>query len=519
MGTPTGTPSGLAGTSRKVFLGSSSPAEIAPGGLLQRPLTGGTPLAGRGTSPGGALVGNKSRSLSATAPAGFGLQSPAARGGGSSGSRACPAGPRSNNGQRHAAAALEDPAANELEHLLALVREPVLEEDPVAKRLLEGDSLYEVLASGAVSLLKGSWLVDFAEGVEGERPLPRRQDLPAESFWQPDDLFALTRSGQRELRSGHEIIAFSHCWLSAEHPDPHRSQVEKLGRFVKGWANKQSGLLTTRVAVYIDWCSLMQEPRTAAETALFARGQEQAMLWFCHKLVHVMLLTQTPRGVNPYLARGWTFFESAVGVIKAHWGGNVFDMGRCESGARHIERGWPNTSIAMSVLVELNNSSLDSATFQMSSPPRRPPLTPKKFAQILETKILAERSDIETLVRQYTDTFHAFANSMVVLDYSGLDWGDHDAEMVADALPSFTRLKELNMSHNELTEMGAGLLAAEIPECKALAKLYLTNNEIMEGLEGSEALSRAWKEAKKDPFHLFMSYPEMSDYVKQKLRE
>jgi len=116
----------------------------------------------------------------------------------------------------------------------------------------------------------------------------------------------------------------------------------------------------------------------------------------------------------------------------------------------------------------------------------------------------------------YTDFFEAFAASTEKLDFSGLEWGDLDLEKVADALPSFCRLKELNLANNEITEIGAGFLAEEVGACPQLCKLLLTENEVVPGLEGSERLIEEWTKAKKDEFWLLMSFPTHSDYVRRK---
>mmetsp|Transcript_37278 Transcript_37278/g.96613 ORF Transcript_37278/g.96613 Transcript_37278/m.96613 type:complete len:127 (+) Transcript_37278:109-489(+) len=90
-------------------------------------------------------------------------------------------------------------------------------------------------------------------------------------------------------------------------------------------------------------------------------------------------------------------------------------------------------------------------------------------------------------------------------------------EKFAQCLPHLRYLRELNLTNNEITELGAGDLAESVPLCKSLKKLFLTENEIHPGLEGSERLRETWKAAGKNEFWLFLWYPELSDYVKRKI--
>lgn len=437
----------------------------------------------------------------------------------------------------------DDEVARALRALAAETAEdPNLPPKELAAPFTACGSLFELLKGKVVALLNAQWLVDFAEGptagpanseessspaaefdasapsAEARRPrrLPRRQDVPAHAFVRAEDLFELTRTGTRELRSGHQIVAISHCWLSPTHPDPEGTQLEKLARYLKDWANTTPGLLLQRIAVFVDWCSIMQEPRTPAESALFDQSLQQAHIWYAHRLVHVWQLTVTPKMAAAYRARGWTHFEAALANLNAHWGGDVLDMGRCETGARHLERGWPFSGAGMSALMQATSSALDAAGFGMCRVPRGPPITPKRFAKSLDGKVFSNPKDEQLLIRLYTEFFEAFASYMEKLDFSGLEWGDLDLEKVADALPSFCRLKELNLANNEITEIGAGFLAEEICACPSLSKLFLTDNEVLPGLEGSERLKESWAAAKKEEFWLLLSFPTHSDYVRRK---
>jgi len=260
---------------------------------------------------------------------------------------------------------------------------------------------------------------------------------------------------------------------------------------------------------------LTQEPRTAAEQTLFEMAVAQSHIWYVHRLVQIWFFTMTPPGVLPRASRGWPDFETNLAILGAHWGCSVLDLDRCESGSLHADRGWPAPGAAVNALIEASQLNPDGAILAACETPKRPPLTPKAFSKSLAGKVFSRAGDMDLLVKLYDECFHIFAKSKEVLDFGGLDWGDLEVERVADALPSFTRLRELSLAGNDITEIGAGFLAEEIPVCRSLRKLFLTENDILPGLEGSERLREAWAQAGKDEYWLMTSYPPISENVRR----
>lgn len=410
----------------------------------------------------------------------------------------------------------------EVELWKALVDGPPRPPANAAAWLTDCASLHEVLQGRSVALLKATTLAALADPEDEEarllpRVFPRRQDLPKDAFWRTEDLFEHTLEGHIVLRPGHEIIAISHCWLSQCHPDPEGLQLDTLYRFIQAWTHTQPGLLLRRIAIYIDWCSLFQEPRSAIESDLFERARRHACLWYSHRKVRVWLLSSTPDGIVSYQRRGWTHLEAEVSMLKAMWGDEVLDIGRVETGARHLDRCWPLSAVGMSTLVNANLASLDGATFGICTVPRRPISAPKLFAKDMANKVLTRSEDFEIIIEQYNEVFRIFANSIESLNLSGLEWGDLEVEKFAQVLPHLRFLRELNLTNNEITELGAGDLADEIIHCNSLQKLFLTENDIQPGLEGSERLRETWSNAGKNARLLFLWYPEQSEYVKKKL--
>ena len=166
------------------------------------------------------------------------------------------------------------------------------------------DGLLEPVESGAIAAIKGSWLV--AQHQRGG-VLARRQDLPPEAFWTADELRSLAERLGDDY--GYLFVALSYRWLSREHPDPngfHLRIVASVLRMYLGgggtqgvrgdprypadksplsWAFKKAGLHLTGewganedgaalgdCALFWDFGSLFQQPRTEEQIPLFGAG-------------------------------------------------------------------------------------------------------------------------------------------------------------------------------------------------------------------------------------------------------
>lgn len=333
-----------------------------------------------------------------------------------------------------------------------------------------------LLQDGSAALVKGSWLVEHSQN-EGSR-LPRRQDMPLEAFWDVDELMV-----GEQVRLGHEIVAVSHCWFTPEHPDPDGQQLQSISRFVGAFSDSRPGLLPSRVALFVDWCSLPQEPRSVSEDALFQQAIARSEIWFAHKASFVWQLTRVPDRAMPYHKRGWPLFEEAVCSLFPV-SGQCLDLASVQFGG-DCPRG--------------KDAAVACAT------PRRPPIAPKVLAAKLRGCTFSRPEDLELLVARYETAFHAIAGSFECLDCRCLGWGDTEASTLSEALPHFKNLRELDLFNNEVGDFGAYALAEAVPLCKALQRVCLDENEIELGLEGPERLREAWQNAGKDPRGLWLA--------------
>ena len=91
---------------------------------------------------------------------------------------------------------------------------------------IDYEALLRSVDSGAVAPLRGSWLLELFEA--GGR-LKRRQDLPEEAFWRPEELRAIVEAARAHFADdavaglaalGHLFNALSYRWLAKGQPDP-----------------------------------------------------------------------------------------------------------------------------------------------------------------------------------------------------------------------------------------------------------------------------------------------------------
>ena len=113
------------------------------------------------------------------------------------------------------------------------------------------ESLLDAIESGDTRLIKGSY-------IAGEcHRFPRCQDLLPESFWNPRQFQAMSRSV--------EVVGLSYCWNHPVHPDPVCevlgiiSQIILLRLAVKGLGSIHD------LAVFVDYMS-----HSTARSGVFA---------------------------------------------------------------------------------------------------------------------------------------------------------------------------------------------------------------------------------------------------------
>eukprot|EP00928_Gymnodinium_smaydae_P021486 TRINITY_DN18384_c0_g1_i1.p1 TRINITY_DN18384_c0_g1~~TRINITY_DN18384_c0_g1_i1.p1 ORF type:complete len:712 (+),score=174.16 TRINITY_DN18384_c0_g1_i1:398-2533(+) len=328
----------------------------------------------------------------------------------------------------------------------------VFEDAQSCQRYNSRDAFAAVLDAGDVTLVRGSWLVKLDEGgfegydsvnTDGEvrRVLPRCQDLPPEAVCPSKEAQELP------------IIAISHCWWAPDHPDPHGDQLHVLAKVLKQrtcWQDEE-------VAVFLDWCSLPQQPwRRPEEEATFQRGLRSADLWFAHREVSVWTLSKVPWGARNYAERGWPTFETlAASMPRVR--GRLLDLSRLDESCTD----WPSTSKRCGPRRKL-----------------RPPPTPEAFSSLLGRKVFRAESDRLEVTEMYKRLFAETVGYASKLDFKAMAWDDDDMDALSRTLLVCGRLQDVDLSDNHIGDGGADALASALPRCSRLRTLRLANNEI-----------------------------------------
>jgi len=270
----------------------------------------------------------------------------------------------------------------------------------------------------------------------------------------------------------------SYCWQTPEHPDPGGEQLHLLGCVAAGYTKA-----THRdIAVFIDWCSLPQPPRSPEEQASFIQSLCHVGLWYGHRQTWKWMLTTPPPSSSSsagcqharYEERGWPTFEWTASQL-AGVPERVLDLGRLGQGG-----GVDDWSGIMAVCAHTS---------------REPPIIPDAFAKLLEEKALTRSVDRAFLEAAYRRLFEDLVASADVLDFSCLGWADEEFGRLAVALPLCRGLRRLYLSWNRAGDAGAEALAAALPCCSRLCKLGLAGNPISDG--GKQRFRDAWRRAGK----------------------
>lgn len=103
-------------------------------------------------------------------------------------------------------------------------------------------------------------------------------------------------------------ICVSHRWIATDHPDPRGEQIRELQRRLLSL----SSMDIDTSALFYDYCSMPQRPRTIEEDALFYRDLAKLNALFLSADA-ILVLSE---GYSDYKNRAWCFFESIISSKK-----------------------------------------------------------------------------------------------------------------------------------------------------------------------------------------------------------
>ena len=120
----------------------------------------------------------------------------------------------------------------------------------------------ELFHEGTILLLRCSWLLDHPdEKVTGTR----RQEMPAEAYFPPDEAADLFGKGDRS------VLALSYPWHSSSDPDPTGSTDAAVRRYLASLGEAARGL-----ALFCDFACLPQTVTMTAHTIFIASRKHNA---------------------------------------------------------------------------------------------------------------------------------------------------------------------------------------------------------------------------------------------------
>ncbi|KOO22263.1 hypothetical protein Ctob_003994 [Chrysochromulina tobinii] len=374
------------------------------------------------------------------------------------------------------------------------------------------ETLLASVGSGAIAAVKGTWLVGLHK--RGGR-LSRRQDLPPEAFWSAGELRRVALALGDEF--GVLFVALSYRWLTKEHPDPDGfhlgivASVAELYLNPRGWtkygldhysqltaAFKKHGLGLPEFALFWDFASLHQPPRTDAEAKLFPKGLQNSNVWYGHAQTVVWMQSELPEGFaarmrasEPPLAEtyedsGWCYVEAAISAaIKP--GFLRLDL------AKRTER-------AMACAYGPGEPYEDDASMlaRVCARRRPPPPSPETVRRLLQTeKRFTNSSDVSKVADLYA-TFFGKVTNVGELKFEGLEWGDADVVELCEVLPRFAALRTLDLSRNKIGPEGASALGEALKVNAVVTTLDLGWNKIGDswnsiGDNGAKAIAEALK--------------------------
>uniref|UniRef100_A0A0G4HWE9 Uncharacterized protein n=1 Tax=Chromera velia CCMP2878 TaxID=1169474 RepID=A0A0G4HWE9_9ALVE len=213
------------------------------------------------------------------------------------------------------------------------------------KELVQSDSVAFADAESLVRLCQkgetrsvGDLVTLSAGGVGGRRGvggvqwkpgrLLRRQEMKTDFFVPKEEIVG--KLG--EPKGGKDPLAFiqsqkvalfalSYPWLQKMHPDSEKGfHLQRVAAFFERLLSSSS-LKGKRLALFWDFVSMWQSPRSVLQTVLFRRALSNMHILYAHQYVTVLRSTGVPgpdEAMNqiPYGSRGWPFFEACVSSMK-----------------------------------------------------------------------------------------------------------------------------------------------------------------------------------------------------------
>jgi len=339
--------------------------------------------------------------------------------------------------------------------------------------------LLEAVRQGHVKLVSGDYLVSLHERGESVR---RQQDLPEEAFMPFEDLQG----------DDVELVAISYCWCSPNHPDPegfHLSLIVKMlkalmaGKYVDDVIKDAYGSIqhtshlrdahfsfgAAKVAIFWDFLSLPQHPRTEAEQEAFDSALSSINAWYASVHTTKWILRDLPRGLAraSYDASGWTCFEYQVSNI-------------VNPPARMLTLSGEAYKLLTTKDVFGKEDYIQLALLASQAGRRKGPMDPVTFDKRIDGLTFTNGADKEKVKPKYHSTFRTLVAGAATMSFRGFHMASQDAEQALEVTLSHCRdLQEMDLAVNpkwqkELDALVEAIAAA--PCFHTLTRLDLSKN-------------------------------------------
>jgi len=387
-----------------------------------------------------------------------------------------------------------------------------------ADRFRKVDAILASLESGAVRLVRGSYLVKLSKAGKA---ISRRQELPDEAFYDYAELLALLHKlrekwgkyGEDKLNENGDIDEFcgdtrflmlihalSYRWLEASHPDregfhlriiAEAAQMRIEDETIAGgslWSDVFEPLGLSKADVdfglFWDFPSLFQsdrekgvDDRSDAQKALFksALAKGGALnVYYGHKYTNVWIQSELPEGfgakmealglARTYKESGWCWVESALSALLKD---NLirFDLAKRNTPGPFDEQFTSYARLRLRCAVG-----------------RDPPLTPLGMSKIVRTaKRFTGKADCDVVDDMYGDFFEAAAPMVEEFEPRDFGWGEAEACAMAEVLPRCVNCCKVSVIDNPLGDAGAKAIYEALDAAPSVQEVGMINCGLGEG--------------------------------------
>ena len=247
------------------------------------------------------------------------------------------------------------------------------------------------------------------------------------------------------------LLVVSHFWPPGDHPDPDCEMLQLLTKLVELHCERLSAEETgMEFAIFLDWCSLYQQPRTAEEDAIYRRSLQDMCAWYASPSTTKWFM---PSSSLPYV---WPCLQHML------------------------------ANLSPSELLIVENDGAESLS-PKSRAPGSPPTTPDAFNLIIQSKVFEDEHMVSLSQQLYNKAFTATLQALEWMDYSARSWDDFQAQRLAEVLVHSQSLVKLVLSENGITDVGMEAIAGKLPS--SLQILDISHNLI--GDVGAKSLASA----------------------------